>query len=638
MESIRDMMKDVTIEDLRDWAGDIIYERGKDYVDCVDQLSRTADGTLVARVSGTREYATWVRVEGDGDFICDCTCPYDDGPCKHAVAVLLKAAKVLRRKNAKIPLLAEDDDLFLEAFTDCDDDWYEDDGDFTPRRLSLGNGLPKKKKAELEKLLKDQSRDQLLSLVLDLAAEYPEIIDRIGEKKQLESGQVTQLSKALRKEIRQLTAEEAWYNHWKGYGSLPDYSHLEKQLRKLLQAGHADVVLDLGGDLWTLGNEQVGGSNDDGMTAEALGRCLDIVITSVPKSSLTAVEQILWLIEHELADQYGLLGDVKTILNEARYSQDDWHQTAPVIEKWLKQQPVKDKSDFSERYYRERLMEWLRDVYMRAGEVEKIIPLLEREADSCQSYETLVKALRASGEIERARNWCKRGYQKTSEKSPGIASALQIQLREMAADEKRYDLVAAYLADDFMERPSQDRFLTLRTGAEKISAWPLVREQMLTFLQTGVRPQPLSENWPLPEPEVRTLQDRRRRFPDEDMLIEIALLEKRFDDAVAIYSSRTKVNSWNYHLDDGLADAVAATHPDVALRIWRVIANEEIARVQPKAYKEAAIYLRKMHKVYKKTKRVAEWEALILELRIQHKAKRRLMEVLDGLTNRSKLI
>jgi uncharacterized Zn finger protein len=38
-----------------------------------------------------------------------------------------------------------------------------------------------------------------------------------------------------------------------------------------------------------------------------------------------------------------------------------------------------------------------------------------------------------------------------------------------------------------------------------------------------------------------------------------------------------------------------------------------------------------MHKVYQKTKRIGEWRQLIATLRTEHKAKRRLMEVLDSL-------
>ena len=75
MQSIRTMLEGLTLEDLREWAGSKIYNRGKDYVSCVSQLSRTEDGMLVAWVSGSDEYATSVRRNEQGDFDFDCTCP-----------------------------------------------------------------------------------------------------------------------------------------------------------------------------------------------------------------------------------------------------------------------------------------------------------------------------------------------------------------------------------------------------------------------------------------------------------------------------------------------------------------------------------------------------------------------------------
>lgn len=62
--------------------------------------------------------------------------------------------------------------------------------------------------------------------------------------------------RALRSEIRNLTAEPTWYNYWRGEGNLPDYTHLEEKLRALANQGHADAVFQLGAELWTQGNVQ----------------------------------------------------------------------------------------------------------------------------------------------------------------------------------------------------------------------------------------------------------------------------------------------------------------------------------------------------------------------------------------------
>ena len=83
---------------------------------------------------------------------------------------------------------------------------------------------------------------------------------------------------------------------------------------------------------------------------------------------------------------------------------------------------------------------------------------------------------------------------------------------------------------------------------------------------------------------------------------------------------------------------MAKTHPETALGIWRGIVDGLIAQVKPKLYIEAGGYLRLMHKVYEANKCLGDWQGLLAELRRTHKAKRRLMEVLDTLSNTSNKI
>jgi uncharacterized Zn finger protein len=66
MEKIKAMLQGLTLNDVRTWAGAKIYNRGRDYVAAVAHLSRTEEGALVAWVSGSDEYATSVRHDGNG--------------------------------------------------------------------------------------------------------------------------------------------------------------------------------------------------------------------------------------------------------------------------------------------------------------------------------------------------------------------------------------------------------------------------------------------------------------------------------------------------------------------------------------------------------------------------------------------
>jgi uncharacterized Zn finger protein len=242
-------LRKLTFDDLRDWAGEKILGRGKSYVKRVGQLSRTEDNTLIAWVTGGERYATSVRIDGAVDFEYFCTCPYSWGPCKHAVAVILAATEYVKRKEI-IPLLEENNDLHEALHGDTeedeewlDDEWEDDDSvyDSTPRHT--------KAQAKVRKILEDKSREELLNVLIGLSGQFPDVRQHIVENEQLASGQTDKLVRALRSEIRDLTAEPAWYNHWRGEGSLPDFSHVEEQLRALADRGHADAVLQLGAEL-----------------------------------------------------------------------------------------------------------------------------------------------------------------------------------------------------------------------------------------------------------------------------------------------------------------------------------------------------------------------------------------------------
>ena len=93
-KSIDTVLRKLTFDDLRDWAGETILNRGKGYVKRVERLSRSQDSVLVAWVIGNERYATSVHVDDAGNFDDFCTCPYAWGPCKHAVAVILAGSVV----------------------------------------------------------------------------------------------------------------------------------------------------------------------------------------------------------------------------------------------------------------------------------------------------------------------------------------------------------------------------------------------------------------------------------------------------------------------------------------------------------------------------------------------------------------
>jgi uncharacterized Zn finger protein len=145
----------------------------------------------------------------------------------------------------------------------------------------------------------------------------------------------------------------------------------------------------------------------------------------------------------------------------------------------------------------------------------------------------------------------------------------------------------------------------------------------------------MQKDWSLTQTGLdRPEPQQSKEFPRIYDLIDIAIFEKKPDQVLRWYDQRPKDRFGLYGVgEDAIAIAVQAHAPDRAVDIWKALAERLIARVKPKAYQEAARYLRKAANVMDKQKRQAEWERYLLELRENHSRKRRLMEILDTLNS-----
>jgi uncharacterized Zn finger protein len=315
-----------------------------------------------------------------------------------------------------------------------------------------------------------------------------------------------------------------------------------------------------------------------------------------------------------------------------------------ILAKRLQTQPVPgNNAAFSNCYKRGNLSRWLQTALERSGRQTDVIDLLQREAPITHCYDQLVSALLTAGREQEAHDWIAEGFAKTIDKLPGIAWRLAEQLRDLATRKKQYANIASLLALEFLYRPDTALYCKLEKAAKRIRCWPAVRESLLAYLETGVRPdlQPtkkhktraISSNWPLPKSDLLLPNSKRvaNLFPNTGVLIHIAIYEKRPDEVLKWYHLGKKRRLYHSSTDNSVAEAVKSTHPDEALAIWKRRAEWEIDRVKPAAYKVAAPYLKKIRVLYRNQKRADEWNNYLLDLRQQHKAKRRLIEILDAL-------
>jgi uncharacterized Zn finger protein len=618
---------DVTIAQLRAWAGEATFNRGQSYMlrGRVRDLSATPDGALVAWVQGSKRYATRVFLHAD-QIVSGCTCHYGSS-CKHAVAVAL--AYLTRTEQAKsLPVVpASDPRLVL----------LESQAVIAPGLITHA-GTTVTGKPALAAFLAAYSQDELVSLLVELAQRFPEVRDALAVRQMLADDNADQLEAEVLRRLIAITAEPAWRGHWHGADHAPDYGPVHAGLRLLLARDHNDAVVRLGDHLLEAGISQVEQSHDDdGRTASAVSECLSIVFQALPASSLEPAAQLTWAINALLRDPYDMCYGAHAVL-ESSYPPAVWSTVADSLLSRLADLPP-TAGDFSHEYRRQKVTDFAILALEAAGRDEEIIPLCEHEAAAGSGYERLIERLLAAGRLAEAEQWARTGIGATARQYPGIATALREVLCTLRGEVGDWAMVAALRAEAFFASPSFGAMRALEATAAQAGVAPAVRAAALHYLESGQLPQWVAHTaggtnnppWPLPETGIPPTEQRYLlQFPQLRTLIELAISEGQPTEVLRWYDRRSPAQ-YSPVDADVIADAVAEAYPERAASIWQELAEERIAQTKPAAYEEAALYLRKLRRMWTEHGKAAEWRSYTEKLGAANKRKRRLIETLDVL-------
>ena len=657
-----DPFSELTWDDLEEWAGSRIVARGRSYQrrGAIRDLQRDEEGALVAWVTGSRLYAARVSIEGSKDLICECTCPYWT-TCKHAVAVVVEYLDMTKKGTAVGRVEADDARLEeLDAITKDDDEPLEfnveEDLEEEPLEFgveeedledepvetvseSVGSGKPRD--SSLRAYLQEHSTAELVELLLDLAETHDEVRQSLENRRILTSGETRRVLKQIRSEIATLE-EPAWESRHYGY-QVRNTDRLKAMLQALVSSGEADAAVRLGPELLAAGTQALEYEHE-GESSEVISACLDVLFGALDKTSMSPADRIEWVLVMALEDEYELCSVGFENLWNTDYTKRDWSEVCDRLTRRLDalEQPRGDVQR-SREYRRDVLANWLIHTMEKAGRQEEIIPLCEREAPITNSYSRLVDRLIIERKWDEARRWCRQGIEAMDDRYPGIHAELREQLRTINLHSGNPLAGIALQAEEFFDRPSSKSFQTLCNAAREYGVEEGVETWGRHYLQTGRRPRSGRRRkgepeigWPLPAPEVEMPAARgENEAPMVDVLMRLAIAEKKPNEVVKWYddSRRTRAEHWqrDASLDDDVADAIASTHPDRAVAIWKELAENEIALVKPRAYKDAVPYLRKARNVLTRSRREGDWQEYLTALRQQNRRRPRCMEELDRL-------
>jgi len=668
-------------DDLTEWAGSRSVERGRAYQrqGRVHDLAISEDGWLLATVTGGERYAVTAWCEQSakkgGALYSRCSCPAGASGCKHAVAVVAEYLEMLG-EDAETPLADQDDERWAmladESGEEDDDknaddlgmDSEDDDREevyYVHRHRhpeASGRKTLKTSDEKIRKHIEAKSREELLELVWSLTGRFPELREEFRDRIALGKGDVDRLVTEARKEIRRVASEAGWQSSWTGEGQTPDYSRVKHRLERLLELGAPDAVVRLGPEIMTLGFEQIGQSNDEGETAEAVGECMPVIFQAVASSSLSPARKLLFSIDAHLQDEYDVINDSAKFILEAPIEPSAWSEVADHLAPRLTAR-TKGGDDFSRDYQRDRISRWLIEALEKAGRENEIFAVCEREARATGSYERLVRRLIEKKQYDEAERWAAEGIEKTAAKLPGIASSLGKLMGEMAIQRKQWAISAAHAAWEFFDYPSRESFQQLVKAAAKAGCKEPVCNTTLKFLETGVSPLQLSINatstkknasveWPLPVPTyLLPLLSKESRVstaggPHFDVLIDMAIADRRHDEVLrwydAMQAGQKHRGSMSWYGSGGYGDRVAAavaeSHPERSLAIYRQRVDDLLPHASASAYEAVAGYLRKMRPILQALHREAEWNGLLADIRLRYKNRPKFMEILDKLDPR----
>lgn len=613
-------------DELEDWAGDTIVERGKHYRDNVLDPRLTEDGALLAWVDGSETYTTLVWRIGDGELDCQCSCPYSWGPCKHAVALLLEANGMA--VEGRGIAVAAADDVRLEAWSDDDEVVGLSIPGAVPGAVSatgsiVGDGIDE----ELLLRLQRQSPEQLHALVLRLAQTGDAAAGVLRKQlfPEVASDDCGAVAAEARKLIEQTAADHGWQNYWERSGHTPDWGPVQSRLEDLLRGGCLEALVGLADGLLDSGAFQISNSDDEGEISAAIAACFEPVLQAVSTLPWSSAECWLWFSQLQDRDDYALLDGVGSPVAEEDLDADDWRLIAVAFSAELAALPKPAGDDNSGSYRRKMLLRRATHAWRQAGDFARVIALLRAELDYCNCYQELVTELLDQGQREQAAALAVEGFKHNRESARGISAAMLELLCTMAVDDDDYARLAALEVERFVQDYTLDGYRRVRAAASAADVWQAVRPPLLGMLEDGKDPR-YAAAWPLPASGLDCPLARRfQNWPQSVLVIEIALDEGRLDDAVAAYEHTPS----NAGLGDKLADAVQASHPEFSLGHWRRRAERLIAEVKPKAYRQAKPLLRKLQHLHAQLGQEQLFDEYLLRLRREHKAKRRLQEVVD---------
>jgi uncharacterized Zn finger protein len=565
----------ITEAALAELAGKRSFERGVAYFEDGAVLSFNQVGSTVkARVLGIEEYRVSLRAEGSG-LGWSCTCPLgDEGEfCKHAVAAGL--AWLARKGTDEAPGRDADDDL-----------------------------------ARIRAYLEPQSKKALVELLLDAAAEEPDLHARIETMALRTDPRVD--PKALTALVRRAFAISGGFVDWKSMRALIQRADsVRDMLEGLLRDGRAEDAAALADYAMHRGiaayhdcDDSGGGFGDTlrGIAAVHLEACRRAKPDQKSLGEkLFALHRVDGWGFFALADYVPLLG-TRGLARYRSLAESAWRNVAPL------RPGDKDKRD-GERFWITHIMESLA---RHEGDVDALIAVKSRDLSRSWAFLEIAQLLAKTGRAQEAIEWAERGWKSF----PGeMKEPLVDFLIDAYLEQRRHGDAVQVAWDEFASGSSLSGYQRLRKCAKADRHWPSWRDKALEHVRAELREAGASRS------------ARHWTAGGRSPLVEIFLDEGDTDAALG----EAKAGGCTVQLWLQIARARAATHPQDAIGIYQAHVERLVERANNHAYDEAAGLAGTIRELMSRSGGEAAFPGWITALKAKHKAKRNFVKRLDSI-------
>lgn len=541
---------------LRETAGERSFARGKDYFrDGRVQIRSLGSKRVVADVSGTEDYRTILTGRG-ADIGGECSCPAfeDQGFCKHMVATALAANAAGAHGQVDVVL------------------------------------------SGIRQYLQTKSPDQLIDLVLEMAEQYPAILQKLEFDSALLLADDEDLEKRLRKAIDEATRIGTYLDYRKAREWSANVEAALEVVSLIASGSRAGIALKLA----EYAIERIGAAfesidDSDGHIGSLLGYACDIHLAAVEVARPEPVALARTLFQREVTDDFGafnnVIADYADALGERglaeyrRLAADAW-ETASA-------RPDRGRPAYDNAGSSGRLIGILDFFAERDGDVDARIVLRRKNLTSPWDYFRLAEFCLSQQRAEEALRYGEEGLWQFEDDVPD--ERLLFFVAKLLAEAGRKTDAVSHLQRAFRKAPSVAIYRQLRHTGGVAAA-----EQALAFLE-------------------RRLDDKKndpwRHRPD--LFIEILVDEKKFDDA---WSIQRKYGASD-HVKQRLVAATDMDYPREALEFYAV----QVERFAVSgAYADAVKMIGRMERL----RTAEEQSAYTAELKVRHGRKRNFMKLL----------